>query len=111
MAGPSGKPDPAAAQRLRLDKWLWQARFFRSRSIAAEVIAEGHVRVNGTRISRPGRDVGAGDTLTFPQGNRIRVIRVLALGIRRGPATEAQELYLDLDPQVPDSADQPESLE
>lgn len=96
---------------MRLDKWLWQARFFRSRSIAAEVIAEGHVRVNGTRISRPGRDVGAGDTLTFPQGNRIRVIRVLALGIRRGPATEAQELYLDLDPQVPDSADQPESLE
>lgn len=111
MAGPSGKPDPAAAQRLRLDKWLWQARFFRSRSIAAEVIAEGHVRVNGTRISRPGRDVGAGDTLTFPQGNRIRVIRVLALGIRRGPATEAQELYLDLDPQAPDSVDQPESLE
>lgn len=96
---------------MRLDKWLWQARFFKSRSIAAEVIAEGHVRVNGTRISRPGRDVGAGDTLTFPQGNRIRVIRVLALGLRRGPATEAQALYLDLDPQAPDPADHPDSLE
>ena len=98
MAGPSGKPDPAAAQRLRLDKWLWQARFFKSRSLAAGVIAEGHIRVNGTRVSRPGRDVMEGDTLTFPQGNRIRVIRITALGLRRGPATEAQGLYLDLDP-------------
>jgi ribosome-associated heat shock protein Hsp15 len=104
LAGPSGKPDPAAAQKLRLDKWLWQARFFKSRSLAAEVIEAGHVRVNGTRVSRPGRDVGDGDTLTFPQGNRIRVIRVLALGQRRGPASEAQRLYLDLDPSAtPDS--------
>lgn len=100
MAGPSGKPDPNAAARLRLDKWLWQARFFKSRTLAAEVIEAGSVRVNGTRVSRPGRDVGAGDTLTFPQGARIRVVRVTALGQRRGPATEAQGLYVDLDPQV-----------
>jgi ribosome-associated heat shock protein Hsp15 len=98
LPGPSGKPDPAAAQKLRLDKWLWQARFFKSRTLAAEVIAEGHVRVNGTRVSRPGRDIVEGDTLTFPQGARIRVIRITALGQRRGPATEAQTLYLDLDP-------------
>lgn len=98
MAGPSGKPDPAAAQRLRLDKWLWQARFFKSRSLAAEVIEAGSVRVNGTRVSRPGRDVMKGDTLTFPQGSRIRLVRITALGLRRGPATEAQGLYLDLDP-------------
>lgn len=98
MGGPSGKPDPNAAARLRLDKWLWQARFFKSRSLAAEVIEAGHVRVNGTRISRPGRDVAEGDTLTFPQGQRIRLIRITALGHRRGPATEAQGLYLDLDP-------------
>ena len=103
MAGPSGKPSPGAARRLRLDKWLWQARFFKSRGLAAEVIEAGHVRVNGTRISRPGRDILEGDTLTFPQGARIRVIRVLAIGIRRGPATEAQALYVDLDPQ--DGAD------
>ncbi len=111
MPGPSGKSDPAAAQRLRLDKWLWQARFFKSRSIAAEVIADGHVRVNGTRISRPGRDVTTGDTLTFPQANRIRVVRVLALGLRRGPATEAQALYLDLDPVTTEPTDLPDSLE
>jgi ribosome-associated heat shock protein Hsp15 len=111
LPGPSGKPDPAAAQRLRLDKWLWQARFFKSRSLAAEVIAEGHVRVNGTRISRPGRDIGAGDTLTFPQANRIRVVRVQALGIRRGPAAEAQALYLDLVAVLPEPTDLPDSLE
>jgi ribosome-associated heat shock protein Hsp15 len=100
LAGPSGKPDPAAAPKLRLDKWLWQARFFKSRSLAAEVIEAGSVRVNGTRISRPGRDVIEGDTLTFPQGRRIRLVRVLALGQRRGPVTEAQSLYLDLDPDT-----------
>jgi ribosome-associated heat shock protein Hsp15 len=98
LAGPSGKPDPAAAAKLRLDKWLWQARFFKSRSLAAEVIEAGSVRVNGTRVTRPGRDVTGGDTLVFPQGARIRVVRVLALGIRRGPAPEAQALYLDLEP-------------
>ena len=98
MAGPAGKPDPKAAQKLRLDKWLWQARFCKSRGLAAELIEAGSVRVNGTRVTRPGRDVGEGDTLTFPQGNRIRVVRITALGIRRGPATEAQALYLDLEP-------------
>ena len=98
MAGPSGKPNPSAAPGLRLDKWLWQARFFKSRSLAAEVIEAGSVRVNGTRVSRPGRDVGAGDVLTFAQGARIRVVRILALGERRGPASEAQTMYLDLDP-------------
>lgn len=97
MAGPGSKPDPAAQPKLRLDKWLWQARFFKSRGLAADMVLEGHMRVNGTRISRPGRDIGPGDVLTFPQGGRIRVIRVLSLGERRGPATEAQMLYLDLD--------------
>ncbi len=97
MAGPSGRPDPNAALKLRLDKWLWQARFFKSRSLAAGVIEAGAVRVNGTRVTRPGREVTEGDTLTFAQGSRIRVIRVLALGQRRGPATEAQDLYSDLD--------------
>ncbi len=99
MAGPSGKPDPTAAPTIRLDKWLWQARFCKSRSLAAGLIEAGSVRVNGTRISRPGRDVAAGDVLTFPQGPQIRVIRILALGLRRGPASEAQALYLDLEPR------------
>jgi ribosome-associated heat shock protein Hsp15 len=97
LAGPSGKADSNAAAKLRLDKWLWQARFFKTRAIAASLVASGHVRVNGTPVSRPGRDISPGDVLTFPQGARIRVVRVLALGQRRGPATEAQALFSDLD--------------
>lgn len=103
-------PPPKAAPRLtiRLDKWLWQARFFKSRPLACEMIAEGHLRLNGNRCLKPGHQVGEGDTLTFPQGGRIRLIRVLAPGARRGPATEAQGLYRDLDPQsdLPEDTDQ-----
>lgn len=90
--------------RLRIDKWLWQARFCKSRSLAAALVETGHLRVNGQPISKPGREIAPGDTLTFPQGSRIRLIRVTALGLRRGPATEAQTLYLDLDapPATPD---------
>jgi ribosome-associated heat shock protein Hsp15 len=83
--------------RLRIDKWLWQARFVKSRSLAAALVEAGHLRVNGQPITKPGREIAPGDTLTFPQGGRIRLIRVTALGLRRGPATEAQGLYLDLD--------------
>jgi ribosome-associated heat shock protein Hsp15 len=107
LAGPSGKASAAAAPKLRLDKWLWHARFVKSRGLAAELIEAGSVRVNGTRVTRPGRDIAQGDTLTFPQGPRIRVVRVLALGLRRGPAPEAQTLYLDLDP----GASAPDPLE
>jgi ribosome-associated heat shock protein Hsp15 len=83
---------------LRLDKWLWQARFVKSRSLAADLIEAGSVRVNGVRTTRPGRDISVGDVLTFPQDRRIRVVRILALGLRRGPAPEAQALFLDLEP-------------
>jgi ribosome-associated heat shock protein Hsp15 len=61
-------------------------------------VAAGHVRVNGTRTVKPAYAVGAGDTLTFPQGARIRLIRILQTSPRRGPAPEAQQLYLDLEP-------------
>ena len=82
---------------LRLDKWLWQARFFKTRGLSAELVSKGRVRVNGQPVSKPGRAVRPGDVLTFPQGNAVRVIRILALGERRGPAAEAQALYHDLD--------------
>jgi ribosome-associated heat shock protein Hsp15 len=110
LAGPSGKPNPAAAPTLRLDKWLWHARFVKTRALAASLIEAGSVRVNGTRVSRPGRDVTPGDVLTFPQGPRIRVVRILELGLRRGPSPEAQVLYLDLDPRpdAPEPSDLPD---
>ncbi|GAB1362607.1 RNA-binding S4 domain-containing protein [Rhodobacter sp.] len=102
MAGPGSRdtgPRPApAAPRLRIDKWLWQARFFKTRSLAAAVVETGHVRVNGQPIARPSREVGAGDTLTFPQGRNIRLIRITGTGVRRGPACEAMTLFIDLDP-------------
>lgn len=86
----------ADATRLRIDKWLWMARFYKTRGLATEMVAGGKVRLNGQRITKPAREIGPGDVLTVPQGDRIRVVRVLGLPDRRGPATEAQVLYEDL---------------
>jgi ribosome-associated heat shock protein Hsp15 len=97
-----------APGKIRIDKWLWHARFFRSRGLAGEVAASGTVRVNGERISKAAHAVRPGDVLTFPQGRAIRVIRVLGLGVRRGPAIEAQALYDDLEPSArPDPGEEP----
>lgn len=98
MAGPGAKPQKDVQPKLRLDKWLFAARFFKNRDLAAEVIESGHFRLNGQRCKKPGHSVMAGDTLTFSQGHSLRVIRVLALSERRGPAQEAQQLYDDLAP-------------
>ena len=78
---------------LRLDKWLWQTRFFKTRTLAAEVVSKGKVRVNGRRVTKPATTVRVGDVLTFAQGDRVRVIRVTGLPERRGPAPEAAGHY------------------
>ncbi len=91
------------AEKLRLDKWLWHARFFKTRSLAATRVVAGDVRVNGTRTEKRSQMVGPEDVLTFAQGNHIRVIRIEAVGVRRGPAAEAQALYTDLSPPEPKS--------
>lgn len=85
-----------APAKIRIDKWLWHARFFKTRTLAAKVVSGGHVRVNGQKISKPSHSVTPGDVLTFPQAKRIRVARIEALGERRGPAPEAQALYFDM---------------
>lgn len=77
----------------RLDAWLWRARFFKTRALAATVVTKGRVRLNGDRVAKASRQVRAGDVLTFPQGGDIRVVRVLDFAERRGPASEAQLLY------------------
>ena len=82
---------------IRLDKWLWHARFCKSRALAARLVSDGAVRVNSARVSKPATAIRVGDGLSFAQGGRVRAVRVLALGIRRGPAPEAQALYLDLE--------------
>jgi ribosome-associated heat shock protein Hsp15 len=86
---------------LRLDKWLWFARFLKSRTLAAGLCADGRVRISGRVVSKPSQTVKVGDVLTFPLGPHIRVIEVKALGIRRGPAEEARTLYEDLSPPQP----------
>ncbi|WP_373353873.1 RNA-binding S4 domain-containing protein [Pseudoroseicyclus sp. CXY001] len=91
-------------ETIRLDKWLWQARFFKTRALAASLASAGRIRVNGQRTDKPARAVGAGDVLTFPQAGNIRVIRVLACGERRGPASEAAALYEDLETPPPAGA-------
>lgn len=87
--------------KMRLDLWLFHARFFRSRNLTVQMVAEGYLRLNGQHCTKPGHTVTEGDILTFPQGTRIRVVRILALGYRRGPFAEAQALYLDLDRPQP----------
>lgn len=84
-----------------MDKWLWQARFFRSRGLAAKVCTSGRVRVDGVAVDKAHYAVRPGHVLTFPQARRIRIVRVVALGTRRGPATEAALLYEDLSDEAP----------
>jgi ribosome-associated heat shock protein Hsp15 len=95
---------------LRLDKWLWYARFAKTRSLATKLVVDGRMRVNGAPTQKAHYAVKAGDVLTFPLGAYIRVIRVLALGSRRGPAAEAQSLYEDLDPPKAPSAQEAAAL-
>jgi ribosome-associated heat shock protein Hsp15 len=89
------------SETLRLDKWLWHARFARTRSLAAKLVAEGRFRINGNPTEKAHHAVRPGDVLTFPLGPHIRVIKVLGLGLRRGPAPEARLLYDDLEPPQP----------
>lgn len=89
---------PAAQPGLRLDKWLWYARFCKSRSLASQLCRDGRIRVNRIIVDKPNYTVRPDDVLTFAQGRHVRVIRVVALGVRRGPATEARTLYEDLAP-------------
>lgn len=91
----------AGRDTIRLDKWLWHARFYKSRSLAASVVSAGKVRVDGTPVSKPARSVGPGDVLTFVKERETKVVRILDCGLRRGPASEAQALYEDLSPPPP----------
>ena len=97
MSGGEPQHSGPGLQGLRADKWLWHARFFKSRSLATQLCQAGKLRLSGLGVVKPG------DVLTFPQARHIRVIKVVALGTRRGPASEAQALYEDLKPPLPES--------
>ena len=100
--------EAASSEKLRVDKWLWQARFFKTRGLAAGLAGSGRLRINSEHVAKPAQTVRPGDVLTFPQGDRIRVIRIEAIGTRRGPAPEARALYSDLDEATPAEKREPE---
>jgi ribosome-associated heat shock protein Hsp15 len=79
-------------ERVRLDKWLWAARFFKTRALSAEAIDKGRVTING-QLAKASREPQPGQTIEFRQGNELRTVVVKGLSAVRGPATEAQRLY------------------
>lgn len=85
----------------RADVWLWRARFFKSRSLAARFIEDGRVRLSRagaeTRLDKPSRTVKPGDGLVFAVGGRLMALRIEDIGERRGPASEARGLYSPLE--------------
>lgn len=85
-------------ERLRIDKWLWAARFYKTRSLACEEIGKGRVQVN-EQVAKPAREVKVGDTVVMRQGPINRTVTVLGISHLRGPATTAQHLYAE----TPDS--------
>ena len=93
------EPSPEAVPGQRIDKWLWHARIVKTRTLATRLAASGQVRVNKRKTARPSRTVRPGDVLTFVHGGRVRVLKILALAARRGPAAKARALYEDLSPE------------
>jgi ribosome-associated heat shock protein Hsp15 len=81
----------------RLDRWLWFARLMKSRTLAAEVVGAGRVRVNRVRVRKPSHMLRQGDVLTIALRGEVRVVQVLGLGQRRGPPQEARLLYRSMD--------------
>lgn len=84
--------EKTALSELRIDKWLWAARFYKTRSLATEAIRAGHIKLNGTTV-KPARELHPGDTLELTQGEVRWTIQVRALNELRRPASEAQQLY------------------
>lgn len=92
------------AEGCRIDVWLWRARFFKTRPLAARMVAKGHVRLirngAGIRLDKPGRTVRPGDGLLIALGEKSLAVRIESMGARRGPAPEARALYVLADNSV-----------
>lgn len=89
-----------SGEACRIDVWLWRARFFKTRGLAAQAVEAGRIRLSRTgqdsRLDKPSRAVRRGDGVVFALGGRLVAVRIEALGERRGPATEARTLYTEL---------------
>lgn len=90
--------EKGGASDQRLDKWLWFARVTKSRTLAATLVVEGKIRVNGERVAKPAHTLKAGDAVTIAMRQRVRILRVKRFGLRRGSAALAAELFEDLSP-------------
>lgn len=86
------RPMPGMTERLRLDKWLWSARFFKTRGLAADEIDKGRIQVNG-QVAKASRELRVDDVVAIRQGPVERTVKVRALSTVRGPAPQAQLLY------------------
>lgn len=83
----------------RIDVWLWHARLYKTRSLATKMVRGGKVRLNGNLCKKSSANIGIGDVLTFIRSDEVYIAKILAIGERRGPAPEAQQLYQDLTPE------------
>jgi ribosome-associated heat shock protein Hsp15 len=81
------------SEHVRIDKWLWHARFYRTRMLAQTAACTGLIRLNGQRVEKSSVAVGSGDILTLPRGREVVVVRVVGIAARRGPAEAARSLY------------------
>ena len=81
----------------RADVWLWRARFFKTRTLAARYVEKSRCRIDGRVVEKPHAAVAPGMVLTFALGPLVKVVRIMALGERRGPAPEARTLYEEID--------------
>ena len=86
----------SSEEKQRLDIWLFFARIQKSRARAARLVNEGHVRVNGRRVDTAAKPIRPGDVLTISLEHRVRVLRVIKSGSRRGPFTEARGLFEEI---------------
>jgi len=86
-------------EKVRIDKWLWAARFFKTRSLAARAVSGGHVHLNGNRV-KPARPVQIGDELVIRRGEVEFTVQILALSDRRGPARIARTLYAESEESI-----------
>jgi ribosomal 50S subunit-recycling heat shock protein len=93
--------DQAPQEATRADVWLWRARFFKTRTLAADFIEEGRIRLtragHENRVDKPARSLKVGDALVFALGGKLIAVKIEALGERRGPPKEARTLYSPLE--------------
>jgi ribosome-associated heat shock protein Hsp15 len=96
LSADDGDEAKGASGSQRVDKWLWFARFIKTRTLAADIVSAGKVRINRMRVEKPSQTVRPGDVLTLVINRRVQLVRVLGIGERRGPSAAARALYEEL---------------